>query len=88
MTEHTSGPWNVNGSAIEADDVTIAHVYDPDENGPDEYAANASLMAAAPELLSACEAAEVCFKHWELSPAEQAAVEQLRAAIKKATGQS
>lgn len=61
--EHTPGPWTVNGSAIEADDQVIAHIYDPDDNGPDEYAANAHLISTAPELLAACEAVAYFWGH-------------------------
>jgi hypothetical protein len=60
MSKHTPEPWVVNGSAIEtdyaSDNVAIAHIYDTDENGPNEYVANAKLIAAAPDLLEACEA--------------------------------
>lgn len=47
----------------------------------------ANLIGAAPELLAACKAAEACFKHWELSPSEQDAVNLLRTAIAKARGE-
>ncbi len=52
--DHTPGPWVVNGQAIETNygsgDMIIAHVYDPDDNGPDEWTANARLIASAPDL--------------------------------------
>ena len=45
-----------------------------------------AVTEATTDLLAACEAAEACFKHWELSPAEQRAVNLLRAAIAKVRG--
>lgn len=62
MSKHTPGPWSINGNAIETDDMAIAHIYDPDENGPDEYAANARLIAAAPELLGAAAGARALIR--------------------------
>lgn len=59
MSEHTPGPWKinyrrvspVNGRQDGLDD--ICHVY----GNEDRERANASLIAAAPELLEACAAA-------------------------------
>jgi hypothetical protein len=59
MTEqkHTPGPWHVRGRLIEADRHTVAalsKVTDCDLLR-EESEANARLIAAAPELLEACE---------------------------------
>ncbi len=57
MTEHTPGPWRCVEPApgddcwrILATDANIAHVLPEDE-----VEANAALIAAAPDLLAACE---------------------------------
>ena len=58
MTAHTPGPWVINAHAIESDGpeaALIAHVYGPDENGPEEHEHNRRLIAAAPDLLAAIE---------------------------------
>lgn len=52
MDKHTSGPWHLNGTAIESDDRWIASV-DPDSEVTDDGAANARLLLAAPDLLAA-----------------------------------
>lgn len=96
--EHTPGPWNVEhdteiiaaeGKRIaEADTRSINFV-----NG--EANANASLIAAAPDLLAACEA--VALRHgddglcWCVIPipagtAHHMSCQRMRGAIKKARG--
>lgn len=68
-TKHTSGPWvvpsSVSARVVNTElDVCVA-VCERDAFSPpgwDECAANARLIAAAPELLAACEAAK---KHLE-----------------------
>jgi hypothetical protein len=62
MTEHTPGPWNVTEVCfnshgeplrqIEAETVMVAEVYADFDEGME----NARLIAAAPELLAACQA--------------------------------
>ena len=58
-TNHTPGPWHIcghdNGDLIMAvgdDEAVLATVYG---TAQDEYAANARLIAAAPELFEACQ---------------------------------
>jgi len=60
MTTHTPGPWCVNGSAIEQVETpgrkltwSLAHVAGPEDNGPQEWEANARLIAAAPDMRDA-----------------------------------
>jgi hypothetical protein len=62
MAEHAKGPWcvsrSLNGTRIyDAKDRCIAEVLLPDlRANEDEAIANANLIAAAPLLLTACEA--------------------------------
>ena len=90
--EHTPGPWHPSGTRSDAPSYVMAGDGEgsavaicPHLDGEDRYCehvANASLIAAAPDLLAACE--------WSLSmmaggrPEEDIA--HLRAAIKKARG--
>jgi hypothetical protein len=92
VTKHTPGPWQFNGPEIYApnfrgvrehhyDVARVLHVMD------DEGEANALLIAAAPDLLSACKRAVHLYDHddatsvleWVNSP-------EFRAAIAKAEG--
>lgn len=53
--QHTPGPWHTDGAEIFAADGTwIGETLDIDS--PDQGEANASLAAAAPDLLAACQA--------------------------------
>lgn len=86
---YTPGPWQVRVSkmfhCIEAFSGTIAFVQKKKRN--ERYKADATLMAAAPELLAAANAAWNCIA--ELSPT-QARVEvaqMLQAAVAKAVGE-
>lgn len=89
-TKHTPGPWRQHGCRIEWIDpkdgwaAVLAHVY---EKGPDTDIepgadmANARLIAAAPDLLAACEALVAARWH----DADYGAIkERARAAIRKA----
>ncbi|MHB0785594.1 hypothetical protein [Bradyrhizobium sp. 5.13L] len=58
--KHTPGPWHAspthNGRAFDigaANGANIALVSGPDENGAEEFEANARLIAAAPKMLAA-----------------------------------
>lgn len=56
--KHTPGPWEVDGEDILANsgDTTVAMTFWTNQRCPDdECRANARLIAAAPELLAACE---------------------------------
>ena len=67
MTEPTSGVWQADTRGSDGIDIYngpedtaewIARVYDlDDEDGNDQTAANARLIAAAPQLLEACKVA-------------------------------
>lgn len=73
---------------------TIADVGPPEHKFPDEAEANARLIAAAPELLAACEMAQdsCSFEMGACGPADskraQRAYKLIRAAIAKARGTS
>lgn len=80
--QHTPGPWEVAGTEIWAGSKRItmgrgAH----DEKEAAVRNANARLIAAAPELLQACQRA----LHW-IRPLADPDAEFIREAIAKATG--
>ena len=93
-TKHTQGPWRTlwgqDTMAVEtADDRIVASAdFDDDDDGIpyDECKANANLIAAAPDLLEACE--------WMLEHCDQGGVvgkepcDNARAAIAKARGET
>lgn len=89
MSKATPGPWSIkaefeNECVVFGGDRMICECYEDGEEQTDEDRANARLIAAAPDLLAACEAAWNCIA--ELSPT-QARVEtaqMLQAAIAKA----
>ena len=88
---HTPGPWFVNGDCVEADgpegprDVTVAVVHRHPHNTV--RAANARLIAAAPDLYAVCKLlfasmGEVIADHNEV------AYSDLRMALMKAEGET
>lgn len=88
---HTPGPWRVENSVLNI--IAQPTPYLPDGliaatrylgNAPEretEHAANAALLAAAPDLLAACR--KVVNNWGDLHPKD---LQQLRAAIAKAEG--
>lgn len=103
-TNHTPGPWRTLANAyvgnwqILSNKTKVATVSKRTiERGavgdyPDmdlEAAANARLIAAAPELLEACQEAAACMQEWidaDLMVIKAEPLTTLRAAIAKATG--
>ena len=104
MADHTPGPWHVCGDMIRstvsnAAMRSVAKVYVSQMHGKPEAAANARLIASAPDLLAVLkrvlgntERAEdecrldgfgYCYTHTSAFPC---LVEQMRAAIAKAEG--
>lgn len=85
--QHTPGPWKLNGSIVTTENGTpIASAQYYGIHGSKECDDNALLIAAAPELLEACQSlVNWCDKN---KPAGEALffVTQARAAIAKATG--
>jgi hypothetical protein len=96
--KHTRGPWLYSEDRSPASIYSaygsdcIAKVYLTDTNThkrDDEHAANARLIAAAPELLEACEQAEYWLDNMVVGEDDVAPTEMLRvlrAAIARATG--
>ncbi len=92
-TEHTKGPWKACEHGVIADTITshgnfyVASAIDP-ENAEDK--ANMLLLAAAPDLLAACEASIVLIKNtWPMehgNPEVGKAWGLVEAAIYKARG--
>lgn len=83
MSGHTPGPWEVvDEVCIEADGAAVALVDTHELNpGALDADANATLIAAAPDLLAACRFAIDC-----LAPHMDMAHDMLEEAITKATG--
>lgn len=84
MSKHTKGPWIADGAQIFTSDTNVAQAngYRIDR---ETVAANARLIAAAPELLEALEGA---LKLIELvMPIDGDVTRKARAAIAKATGE-
>ena len=86
-TQHTPGPWEADSDAYVVNEYNrvIADVFINDDDNREERAANARLIAAAPELLAALQAVA---EYWDGGPYynKPGEVEALfRAAIAKAT---
>ncbi|HLE57237.1 MAG TPA: hypothetical protein VJB15_09150 [Rhodothermia bacterium] len=97
MAKHTPGPWNERGYGLDhgvkdKDGRIVAHVVRSAKHGGithDERDANASLIAAAPELLEALKAIVDGHKtigHGERFSAPYELLEKASAAIDKAEG--
>jgi hypothetical protein len=92
MAKHTKGPWmKIGGGIYQADYVgrrEVVHGSGIKGRTPEEKAANAALMAAAPEMLEACEAALSLTRWTDRNPMPSLQVERmLRDTIAKAKGQ-
>ena len=92
--KHTPGPWTIEDDSIEASGAPICVLYDASDfpcwDGPAgqleaECEANARLIAAAPELLAACELAAEVLEQPE-SGGQAHAHAALTVAIAKAKG--
>ena len=94
MTKHTPRPWLVEGRTVYAlndDGYNRFSALVQDAHTPgDELEANARLMAAAPELLKACEEAldDLVDEDGVYFSGDESLVKQLRAAIAKALGEA
>ena len=95
MSAHTPGPWGhgVNPRHILAGDDEVARAIALGTHRLEEAKANAALIAAAPDLLAACEKALAAFDvpcgrlDIGQSMAQTYALDDLRAAIAKAKGE-
>lgn len=93
--QHTPGPWEVCDDEVNVyapeSDTAITNTLHPCAPGPDEQAANAALIAAAPYLLEALkELVGVEFRHTtkaEYGKQYAAAIAAARSAIAKAEAQ-
>ena len=96
MNKHTQGPWRT-GEHFRTMDIKAGHnalvARVEIESAGDKGFANAALIAAAPDLLAACEWALDLLNQYapEIGPQShipgtQATKDQLRAAIRKAEG--
>jgi hypothetical protein len=86
ITKHTPGPWKVGPTNLGNEifiqdhrDIGITLVF-PRTDKPDPIKANARLIAAAPDLLAACESALVMWAGDDIK------LETIRQAIAKARG--
>jgi len=100
MSKHTPGPWKATYSnywLVESSRVQVADLFaiskdGPDDDGDDVFASeeeqtcNAQLIAAAPELLAACEAVIEEQSIGMYGAISNECIAQLRAAIARATG--
>lgn len=98
-SKHTPGPWVVGAQLDHLNRLTIrcqprdghlVALVELPSGGPAEMRATAALIAAAPDLLAACEAALTEFESWEpdadpMDPAE-VVKETLRAALTRVKG--
>ncbi len=89
-TKHTPGPWSLSGAnTVHGPDCIVAFVGTADEEvrrfSGERQSADARLIAAAPDLLAACEA--VSATTWSKNTATIIG-EQVRAAIAKAKGET
>jgi len=90
----TPGPWKIRMSgSVGTDRMLIASVYPMEDERPEENAANARLIAAAPDLLAALqELADDIADRFDMdspstNPGMKSAVKQARAAIARALPQ-
>jgi hypothetical protein len=80
MSEHTPGPWKLDGYTVMKGLDTIAVC----PNGWSDDEANARLIAAAPDLLKACQLAEVQLANCVPVGKPNMAMSAIRVALKKA----
>ena len=79
--------WHTKGCSIEAPDYQVCFI-EPIFGKP--WKSNAHLIAAAPDLLEACEHALILLQYEEqelFAQGDSVEVQELRAAIKKARGE-
>ncbi len=87
MTKHTPGPWHVDAQYIcRADGVAIADVWQSMEVSGEDTEANARLIAAAPDLLTALEEL-LPYVTGSMRSTTDPLVEAARAAIAAARGE-
>lgn len=85
---HTPGPWECEHmhTAICKESQTLARVYHGEGRAHAENVANAKLIAAAPELLAACQLVSLWMLGGQPGPhSDSIVLEQVKSAIRKAT---
>lgn len=92
MSKHTPGPWarSTLGFQVLTGDGRHSICEARDRRGQEEQVANAQLIAAAPDLLEACEAVDEFFVRHANSGLVQSEIDflnKVRAAIAKATAE-
>lgn len=97
MSKHTPGPWEVNLDTAEiwCGELLIGEAYTgesfEDGDGPqismDECQANARLMTASPDLLSAAERVLAAFGEMMVNDEQARALVELREVVKVAKGE-
>jgi hypothetical protein len=88
MTNPTPGPWNIFqsiGLEVEADGIPICEIWQRGDE--DQEQANARLIAAAPCLLAALQACNEALSYMSEYDIPITLPEQVKAALKKATGE-
>jgi len=93
MSKYTPGPWQYLewGARIVSSDIGSAQVLIATvaiNTRRDEGRHNASVLAAAPDLLAMCEELAECADYWSEYDVPIGIVERLRAVIAKAKGES
>jgi len=92
LAKHTPGPWHVLDGAVLCEGINaygnwhICRFDRCEQPNTAEDNANARLIAAAPELLEACQAAVFGANHIDCVRAMQEVLPRIRAAIAKAGG--
>jgi hypothetical protein len=87
MNTHTPGPWHTQGCTIYAGKNRVAQTWDTCDDLPTPtMEADADLIAAAPEMLAALQAALVAVRYLDEHEGAGCLLDQVRAAIAKATG--
>lgn len=95
---HTKGPWTADWSKYREDTFIVQAgqpsnrvlaSFDGDGDGPDDQSmADAHLIAAAPDMLTALKWAESALAPFSKAPAEKSGIAMIRKAIAKAEGRA
>ena len=87
-TKHTEGLWINRGTGcVGTTNQLVASIYPMEDERPEEHAANARLIAAAPDLLRYLKEARRTLEMWkDVAPAVSLCAD-IDAAIAKATGE-
>jgi hypothetical protein len=84
--QHTPGPWCVKGAAILPEAPSFNWIGSVQASNMPEWEANARLIAAAPDLLEACQTLATLLDTDDWIATGRLAVKQAQAAIAKVRG--